>query len=112
PRSSPIGAPENLRPTTCAPFSRHARSHIALTTDVLARLLVRAPRLAPSRGVFFCPPAQLGGGNAIQRRSAMLRWHASAKATSRIPALKSDGIGSWLARWPRNRSQPTRYGLQ
>src|SRR5262249_44387137 len=30
------------------------------------------------------------GGNAIQVRSCMLRWQASAKATSRMPAAKSE----------------------
>ena len=70
-----------------------------------------APRLVrQSRGSFY-RPTQLDAGNGIHRRSAMLRWQASAKATSRMPAVKSAGIGACVATCRKNRSQPTRYGL-
>ena len=52
--------------------------------------------------------SSVAGGSAIQVRSAMLRWQASAKATSRMPAAKSEASGASLATWRRNASQPTR----
>src|SRR5262249_14694284 len=51
------------------------------------------------------------GGDAVPGRFCMLRWQASAKATSRMPAAKSEGIGASAAACRRKRSQPTRYGL-
>src|SRR5262249_32090894 len=49
-----------------------------------------------------------GGGNAIQVRSRMLRWQASANATSRMPAVKSHASGAPAATCRRNASHPTR----
>ena len=47
-------------------------------------------------------------GKSIQRRSAMLRWQASAKATSRMPEARLDGSGAPATTWCRNCSQPIR----
>jgi len=53
-------------------------------------------------------PAHSGGGNVTHLRSSMLRWHASAKATSRMPAVKSHASGAPAATWRRKASHPTR----
>ena len=47
-------------------------------------------------------------GIAIQVRSAMLRRHASANATSRAPAEKSHANGASATTWRRNCSHPAR----
>src|SRR5262245_6919526 len=65
-------------------------------------------RVPASRGDDVVQHAYSGGGKAIHRRSCMLRWQASAKATSRMPAVKSLASGAPDATWRRNASQPTR----
>ena len=53
----PIERPASPRPTICALSDRHAvvESHSALTTDVLARFVVMAPRLVRQSRGFLLP---------------------------------------------------------
>src|SRR5256714_11839714 len=52
-----IEGPASRRQIICAPFNRERRYHLALTTDVLARLLVQWPRVwFASCGVLFADP--------------------------------------------------------
>src|SRR5262249_40124036 len=72
---------------------------------IIAGLWNMGPRL---RGDDIVHRTCSAAGNAIQVRSRMLRWQASANATSRMPAAKSHASGASAATWRRNASQPTR----
>src|SRR6516165_2453758 len=58
--------------------------------------IVSFPRKRERGRLYFSCP---GGGKLTHRRSCMLRWHASAKATSRMPAAKSQASGAPDATW-------------
>src|SRR2546423_14195448 len=92
-----IEGPASRRQIICAPFNRQRRYHLALTTDVLARLLVQWPRVwFASCGVLFAAPLHRVGtlastvcrlhsrsGDASGHRGNATQ-HRQAHATSRL----------------------------
>jgi hypothetical protein len=113
-----IEGPAGRRRIICAPFNRQRRYHVALTTDVLARLLVHGPASgSPVAGFLFADPLHRVGTlippvmpAAIAASFSATNFSASkivmevANILSASYAMTSKG----LCRYPK-RSKPFAY---
>src|SRR4029077_13648749 len=103
-----IEGPASRRQIICAPFNRQRRYHLALTTDVLARLLVQWPRVwFASCGVLFADPLHRVGTLA----STVYRLHSRSvmpAAIAGMPGRLQSGAAMaehWIDRQPAQKRE-------